>query len=199
MFHHCKPALPAATAHCGAAAPQLRHDPPDPAERLGAVLESAARLRHVARGILDDADLAEDAVQEAMITLWQAEAAHASTDGWLFRTVVHRSLHAGRTARRRRRHEHEAGTQAVAEGEASAADDPFEVVAQAQTADLLQSAIDALPRAQREVLLLRERSGLDYDAIAQALDLPIGTVRSRLNRTRQALRRALQDVVECPR
>jgi RNA polymerase sigma factor (sigma-70 family) len=48
-------------------------------------------------------------------------------------------------------------------------------------------AVARLPRRQREVLLLAAWADLGYEEIAQALDLPIGTVRSRLARARSAL------------
>ncbi|NBF00580.1 RNA polymerase sigma factor [Nonomuraea sp. KC401] len=55
----------------------------------------------------------------------------------------------------------------------------------------LAKAIAALPADQRDVLLLVSLSGLSYEEAAQALDVPFGTVSSRLNRARKKLRKAL--------
>lgn len=55
----------------------------------------------------------------------------------------------------------------------------------------LARAITALPAGQRDVLLLIVLSDLSYDEVAQALDIPFGTVSSRLNRARSKLRKAL--------
>jgi RNA polymerase sigma factor (sigma-70 family) len=55
----------------------------------------------------------------------------------------------------------------------------------------LARAITALPASQRDVLLLIVLSDLSYDEAAQALDIPFGTVSSRLNRARSKLRKAL--------
>ncbi|MFF0869928.1 RNA polymerase sigma factor [Nonomuraea sp. NPDC003560] len=55
----------------------------------------------------------------------------------------------------------------------------------------LARAIAALSTDQRDVLLLVALSGLSYDEVAQALDVPFGTVSSRLNRARKKLRKAL--------
>ncbi|SEG38312.1 RNA polymerase sigma-70 factor, ECF subfamily [Nonomuraea solani] len=55
----------------------------------------------------------------------------------------------------------------------------------------LTEAIAALPPDQRDVLLLVVLSGLSYDEVAQALEVPFGTVSSRLNRARKKLRKAL--------
>ncbi|MCK2214999.1 RNA polymerase sigma factor [Actinomadura sp. ATCC 31491] len=57
----------------------------------------------------------------------------------------------------------------------------------------LAEAVAALPAAQRDVLLLVALAGLSYDDVARALDVPFGTVSSRLNRARRKLREALGD------
>ena len=54
-------------------------------------------------------------------------------------------------------------------------------------------AISNLPKEGRHVLVLRDYEELEYQEIADRLNIPVGTVRSRLNRARQALRRVLQD------
>ena len=66
--------------------------------------------------------------------------------------------------------------------------DPATEVADRLTLD---AALTELPPAFRTVVVLRDVSGLDYAEIAEALDLPIGTVRSRLARARARLGRAL--------
>jgi RNA polymerase sigma-70 factor (ECF subfamily) len=53
-------------------------------------------------------------------------------------------------------------------------------------------AIDSLPDSEREALLLFVWEELPYESVAEALDLPIGTVRSRLNRARARLRELLE-------
>ena len=55
----------------------------------------------------------------------------------------------------------------------------------------LKKALDALPDHHRQVLILRELSGLSYQEISDALDLDIGTVKSRLTRARLSLRKIL--------
>jgi len=68
---------------------------------------------------------------------------------------------------------------------------PAEAVQEAERREALNQAIHALPDQSRTVLLLREFEGLSYEEIAQALELPIGTVRSRLARARAALTKIL--------
>lgn len=56
----------------------------------------------------------------------------------------------------------------------------------------LQAAISELPDKYREPLVLREYQGLSYQAIADVLDLPINTVRTRILRARRSLRERLE-------
>ncbi|MGL4744837.1 MAG: sigma-70 family RNA polymerase sigma factor, partial [Dermatophilaceae bacterium] len=58
--------------------------------------------------------------------------------------------------------------------------------------EALRAALDNLAEPLREVLLLREARGLSYEEVAAALDVPVGTVRSRLNRARSVLAQALR-------
>jgi len=59
----------------------------------------------------------------------------------------------------------------------------------------LHLAMDRLSHEHRAILILREMDGLDYDAISEVLDLPIGTVRSRLHRARGHLKEHLQAIM----
>lgn len=61
---------------------------------------------------------------------------------------------------------------------------------------MLQKAVASLPDYQRAMVVLYHTEGLSYDEIAEALDLPIGTVKSRLNRARLVLREKLQSKTE---
>jgi RNA polymerase sigma-70 factor (ECF subfamily) len=62
----------------------------------------------------------------------------------------------------------------------------------------VQQAIQSLPDASRAVLVLKEYEGLSYQEIADALDIPIGTVMSRLNYARRSLREKLEGQMILP-
>ncbi len=66
----------------------------------------------------------------------------------------------------------------------------------AVTSAQLDSAVESLPQKLREVVVLRDLQGLSYKEIAQVLDLPVGTVMSRLHRGREALRAILVPLVQ---
>jgi RNA polymerase sigma-70 factor (ECF subfamily) len=59
--------------------------------------------------------------------------------------------------------------------------------------DRVERAMQLLPEHHRVILWLRDGEGLSYDQLAQVLDVPLGTVRSRLARARAVLRRAVED------
>ncbi len=147
-----------------------------------------SRLASLARKILGSFDLALDAVQGALVALWKEDSLPRDASGWLVRAVVHRSLHASRTLRRRRRHERGA---AAGRREADRRLDPARIVERREFAARVDRALAALPRAQREPLVLCVAEGLDYAEIARRLGIPIGTARSRLFRGRRALCRLL--------
>ncbi len=67
---------------------------------------------------------------------------------------------------------------------------------QQETVDQVQQALGELEDEFRQVLVLREMDGCSYEAIAEMLDLPVGTVRSRLHRARMQLREKLRTVLQ---
>ncbi|MCS7179282.1 MAG: sigma-70 family RNA polymerase sigma factor [Anaerolineae bacterium] len=75
-------------------------------------------------------------------------------------------------------------------------DDPEIVTLSSEQALLLWQAVDRLPEQQRIVILLRYQLGLSYLEIARALNLPVGTVKSRLHQAHQTLKARLQSVVQ---
>jgi RNA polymerase sigma-70 factor (ECF subfamily) len=144
-------------------------------------------LRARARRILGDDDAAADAVQEALIALWREKCRPAHLRGWLVRTVVHRSLHARRSRRRRSRWEAGAGSEASL----CTLCDPERELEAAEFWACLDRIIAGLPSDFREVLRLRDVEGLEYQEISQRLEVPIGTVRSRLHRAREKVQQQL--------
>jgi len=69
---------------------------------------------------------------------------------------------------------------------------PETLVANSERTEMVQEAILALPDASRAVLVLREFEGLSYQEIAESIDIPVGTVMSRLNYARKLLREKLE-------
>ena len=74
-------------------------------------------------------------------------------------------------------------------------DTPERMALQGEIAETVQQALDELPDDLRTAITLRELEGLSYDEIAQAMDCPIGTVRSRIFRAREAIDEKLKPLL----
>jgi RNA polymerase sigma-70 factor (ECF subfamily) len=144
------------------------------------------RLRRYARALSRDAARADDLVQSCLVRaiakehLWEP-----GTDlrAWLFTILHNQNVNEIRRS--------------VREGVVVAVEDvaPALTVAPRAGASLqlrdLERAIRLLPEEQRQVILLVGLEGMRYEEVAAVLDIPIGTVRSRLSRGREMLRRLM--------
>jgi RNA polymerase sigma-70 factor, ECF subfamily len=162
---------------------------------FGRLLEvEIPRLRRYARALTRDVSRADDLVQSCLTRavakqhLWQP-----GTDlrAWLF-TILH-NQHVNDVRR------------SVREGVSVAVEDmaPMLTVASNAIAALqlrdLEAAIAKLPQEQRQVILLVGLEGMRYEEVAMILGVPVGTVRSRLSRGREALRKLMgMDEVDTP-
>ena len=140
----------------------------------------------LATQILGDRDDAADAVQDALVKALQKPSAFDPSRGglktWFLSVVRHRCLDLIR-----RRRESGPGVDALA----TDTKNPEDAALRDENAQRVRTALGALATAQREILILRDFNDLDYAEIASVLDIPKGTVMSRLHRARLALRDAL--------
>jgi len=144
-------------------------------------------LRRYARALLRDKDLSDDLVQdclERVISQWQRRRDSEHTRQWIF-TIMHNLAISG-LRRQARRGPH----MPLDDVEESALAVPATQDGQAGHRDLLR-ALDALPEDQRSVLLLVSVEDLSYAETARVLDIPVGTVMSRLSRGREKLLQAM--------
>jgi RNA polymerase sigma-70 factor (ECF subfamily) len=165
-------------------------------ERHQVALYSLA-LRYVA-----DPQLAEDVTQEAFISAWRGIGGFkgGSFRAWLCRIAINEARdHHRRNSRRPSSSLDallEAGTIGGLEADRSAG--PEELALSSEALRSVERRLQQLPEAQRLVLLLSDVHGLKYDELAEALGLPLGTVKSRLYRARAALRQLLLEGGELP-
>ncbi|MEZ0396701.1 MAG: sigma-70 family RNA polymerase sigma factor [Anaerolineales bacterium] len=147
---------------------------------------------HVVYRLCGEAQLAEDAAQEAFLRAWinlPSFEPRASLRNWLYRIAVNAALD---VLRRKSEETVEDEDMLMVSDQTPG---PEEALIRREQVELLQRALQALPEASRSVLVLREYGELSYQEIANVLDIPIGTVMSRLNYARNRLREALQNHV----
>src|SRR5579872_3480044 len=155
------------------------------------IQDEIPRLRRYARALTRDINAADDLVQDCLtralskVHLWQV-----GTDlrAWLF-TILHNQYvnHVRRAVR-------EGSAVGLSDTEPNLTSAPN----QGKRLELrdLERAIAKLPEEQRSVLLLVGLEGMRYEEVAAVLDVPVGTIRSRLSRGREMLRQLMGMVPE---
>jgi RNA polymerase sigma-70 factor (ECF subfamily) len=152
--------------------------------------EHRPSMLRVAFSWCHDRALAEDLVQDALVkALSQAGSLreHAKLKSWLF--VILGNCFRDHLRRRRPHEDIDTIDEAVLSG-GLRPDDAHE---QAQVVRRVRAAIATLPLGQRQAVTLVDLEGFGYAEVAGILDIPVGTVMSRLSRGRQALRTLLLD------
>lgn len=158
--------------------------------------------RLLSRLVRDSAEI-EDVTQEAFIKAYRALPQFRGESAfytWLYRIAINTAKNYLATKSRR----------PVTVGEFQGADDgeffdlgdvvednntPDAVLHSRQVAEAVNAAIGALPEDLKAAITLREIEGLSYEEIAQAMDCPIGTVRSRIFRAREAIAQRLRPLL----
>lgn len=159
-----------------------------PEPMRAAIEQHAAACYRLAISIVRDPSLADDVVQETMIKAWRYAPQQA--DGtvpraWMLRVARNAAISMLRT-RRDDLYGDNAPEQISGITVARA------VEGRAALGEL-SAALDALDSDSRALIVLREIDGLSYEDIAATMDLPLPTVKTRLFRARQVLKRALED------
>ena len=143
-----------------------------------------ASLRRYAHALVRDRNDADDLVQEALArALSRADRFVAGTNlrAWLF-TIMH-NVHVNQVRSRAARPV-EVAVDEVIEARLS---EPANQEHRVELNEMMR-VLDTLPAEQRQVLLLVALEGLKYEEVAAVLEVPIGTVMSRLSRAREAVR-----------
>ncbi len=153
----------------------------------------------LARRMTESEEEALDATQEIFLRIWRGLGGfrgEAKLSTWVFQIAWnYLRWHRRRMGRQHHLLEPASDLELGDEVLARAADpgpDPERRAAASDRLARVEAALARLPEHHRVILWLRDGEGLGYEAIAAVLDLPIGTVRSRLARARESLRRAVE-------
>ena len=159
-------------------------------------------FRLLSRLIRDPAEI-EDVAQEAFIKAYRAlpnfrgESAFYT---WLYRIAINTAKNylvaQGRRAPTQTEAEIE-DAENFEDGDSLRTEDtPDRMLLSKQVAEAVNRAIERLPEELRTAIVLRELEGLSYDEIAESMNCPIGTVRSRIFRAREAVAEELRPILE---
>lgn len=159
--------------------------------------ELVERYQYRLLGLLTHAsgsrDLAEDIAQEAFARAYR-KLHLFSGDSQFYTWLARIAMNLLASDRRKKRIENQATREGFDVAMDSVGNDasPDASMQLTETQRFVHQAIAMLDEERRTVLLLRDFDGMDYDGIAESLEIPVGTVRSRLHRARQELKSLLQ-------
>ncbi|HXR51173.1 MAG TPA: RNA polymerase sigma factor RpoE [Steroidobacteraceae bacterium] len=159
-------------------------------------------VKLVSRYMRDQAD-AEDVAQEAFIKAYRAIPQFRGDSAfytWLYRIAINTAKNAI-VSRDRSPIDFDLDLQNIEESNSmqarlADAETPESLLQTEEIRETVNRAIEALPEDLRTAIVLRELEGLSYEDIAQAMDCPVGTVRSRIFRAREAIDKRLSEVFE---
>ena len=156
-------------------------------------------MMHVVRSREEAEDVVQEAFVQAFVKLDSFQCASAFYT-WLYRIAVNLAL--SKRRRKRSRSKRSRSTMSLDQVREQSGSEPADrqagpegVALRHEQIERLWAALDRLPHPAREILVLRELEGCRYETIGEILQLPVGTVRSRLFRARLQLRACLQDML----
>ncbi|MFT0547632.1 RNA polymerase sigma factor RpoE [Allopusillimonas ginsengisoli] len=159
-------------------------------------------MRLLSRMIRDPAEV-EDVAQEAFIKAYRALPQFRGDSAfytWLYRIAINTARNWQAASARRpvtlNEHTDEDGETFSRIDNLTDNSTPESMVASRQIVDTVNAAMNALPEELRTAIVLREIEGLSYEDIAQTMGCPIGTVRSRIFRAREAISAQLRPVLD---
>lgn len=158
-------------------------------------------VKLVSRYVHDGAE-AQDIAQEAFLKAWRALPRFRGDSAfytWLYRIAINTAKN-HLVADRRRPEDQQVDLQDPEEFGIAARlrdeDTPEGLLLTEEIERTVEQAIQALPDELRTAIVLRELEGLSYEEIAQAMDCPVGTVRSRIFRAREAISERLKPLLD---
>ena len=172
------------------------------------VIKYQRRIQRLIGRMVRDVDLVEDIAQETFIRAYRALAqfrGEAQFYTWLYRIAVNTAKKALMDLKRnptisensfKSGQSDESDETSPLENELTNSETPDAVLASKEIAQIINAALEALPEELRQAITLREIEGLSYDEIAEIMSCPIGTVRSRIFRAREAISQKVKPLLE---
>ncbi len=169
------------------------------------VIKYQRRIQRLIGRMVRDVDLVEDIAQETFIRAYRALAqfrGEAQFYTWLYRIAVNTAkkalmdLKRNPTVSENSFKSDDDDETSPLENELTSPETPETLLAGKEIAQMVNAAMEALPEELRQAITLREIEGLSYEEIAEAMSCPIGTVRSRIFRAREAISERIKPLLE---
>ena len=166
------------------------------------VLKYQSKIVNLVMRYLRDPDEANDVAQEAFLKAYRALPKFRGDSAfytWLYRIAVNTAKNY-LVAAKRRPVEYDLDLQDPEQYDMQARlkdiDSPEGVVLKDEVQKTIDKAIEALPEDLRTAIILRELEGMTYEEIAETMECPVGTVRSRIFRAREAISKRIEPLLD---
>lgn len=166
------------------------------------VIKYQHKIVQLVNRYIKDPSEAQDVAQEAFIKAYRALGNFRGDSAfytWLYRIAINTAKNY-LVSRSRRSSDYQVDIQDAEAVENApqlqGMETPERLLLNQEIIDTIKTAIDKLPEEMRTAIMLREFEGLSYEEIAQAMDCPVGTVRSRIFRAREAIDNKLNPLLE---
>ena len=169
------------------------------------VIKYERRIQRLIGRMVRDVDLVEDIAQETFIRAYRALAqfrGEAQFYTWLYRIAVNTAkkalmdLKRNPTVSENSFKSDDDDETSPLENELTSSETPESLLAGKEIAQMVNTAMEALPEELRQAITLREIEGLSYEEISEVMNCPIGTVRSRIFRAREAISARIKPLLE---
>ena len=169
------------------------------------VIKYERRIQRLIGRMVRDVDLVEDSAQETFIRAYRALAqfrGEAQFYTWLYRIAVNTAkkalmdLKRNPTVSENSFKSDDDDETSPLENELTTSETPESLLAGKEIAQMVNTAMEALPEELRQAITLREIEGLSYEEISEVMNCPIGTVRSRIFRAREAISARIKPLLE---
>ena len=169
------------------------------------VIKYLRSIQRLIGRMVRDVDLVEDIAQETFIRAYRALAqfrGEAQFYTWLYRIAVNTAKKALMDLKRNptvSENFFKSGDDdetSPLENDLISSETPDAVLASKEIAEMVNAAMEALPEELRQAITLREIEGLSYEEISEVMSCPIGTVRSRIFRAREAISEKIKPLLE---
>lgn len=169
------------------------------------VLKYQKRIQRLIGRMVRDVDLVEDIAQETFIRAYKALhqfRGDAQFYTWLYRIAINTAkkslldLKRNPTVSENFSDSADEDETSWRKPELSSEETPESALAAKEIASVVNAALDALPADLKQAITLREIEGLSYEEIAEVMECPIGTVRSRIFRAREAVSQKIKPLLE---
>lgn len=175
---------------------KLRQGDPQAFNRL--ITDYQKKMYNLALNYVKQEEEAKDLTQDIFVTVYRSISKlrdETKFVAWLYQVAINHCRNRYKRLQRKGYFSSDSIDDTESTIQLSSGASPEKELERNRTISIVQETIAALPESEKEIILLRDIQELSYDEISTILNVPLGTVKSKLNRARSALKDRLKDII----